>query len=47
MKQHLITLGIVIVGVLAASWVASKLGLNTYEEYSTFERAENGMKKAA
>ncbi len=33
MKDHLITLAIVVVGVIIASMVSKKLGLNSYEEY--------------
>lgn len=33
MKEHLITLAIVIVGVLAANWIGGKLGLDKYEAY--------------
>jgi len=33
MKDHLITLAIVIVGVLAAHWIAGKIGLNSYDEF--------------
>lgn len=30
----MILLAIVIVGVIAASWISGKLGLNNYEEYT-------------
>ncbi len=33
MKTYLITLAIVIMGVIAANWISSKLGLDTYEVY--------------
>jgi hypothetical protein len=34
MKDHLITLAIVIIGVIAANFISSKLGLDTYEVYN-------------
>lgn len=34
MKEKLILFAIVVVAVLAASWIAGKLGLNNYEEYT-------------
>jgi hypothetical protein len=36
--EYLITLAIVVVGVIVAAIVSKKLGLNSYEEYETFER---------
>jgi hypothetical protein len=33
MKEHLITFAIVVVAVIAASWVSGKLGLDKYEVY--------------
>jgi len=33
MKDHLITLAIVVVGVIAASFIAKKLNLNSYDEF--------------
>ena len=40
--EYLITLAIVVVGVILASIVSAKLGLNSYEEYSTYDQAVNG-----
>jgi len=40
MKDHLITLAIVIVGVILAAYVSKKIGLNSYEEYETFDSAD-------
>jgi hypothetical protein len=39
MKDYAITLAIVVVGVILAAWVSKKIGLNSYEEYETFENA--------
>lgn len=41
--EYLITLAIVVLGVIVASYVSGKLGLNSYEEYSTYDsEAVNG-----
>ena len=40
MKDYAITLAIVVVGVILAAYVSKKIGLNSYEEYETFESAE-------
>lgn len=39
-KENLTLLVIVVVGVILAAWVSKKIGLNSYEEYETFESAE-------
>lgn len=33
MKQHLIMVAVVIVGVIVANYISHKLGLDTYEVY--------------
>lgn len=39
-KENLILFVIVVAGVITAAWVSKKIGLNSYEEYATFESAE-------
>ena len=37
MKDHLITIGLIVVGVLVAHFIASKIPfLNTYESYESY-----------
>lgn len=34
-REHLIMLGVVIVGVIAAMWISTKLKINSFDEFES------------